>query len=191
MYRLIYTFQDTLLAAVFLVPAFLILKAKRYGDWKTTLWYLAFSLYLCAVYAVAGLPAVNYFRFDPNLNLIPFLYMFSALDTTLMNVVLFIPLGFFLPILWQELNSVCKVTLAGLMLSLSIEIQQIFTLRATDINDLMTNTLGAFLGFCGARMVMLLCPAPIPKRKIQELFIICGMVFTVMFFLQPILISLF
>lgn len=190
MNRLIYTFQDTLLAAFFLVPVFLILNAKRYRDWKTTVWYLAFALYLSAVYAVAGLPAANYYRFDPNFNLIPFRYMFSALETTLLNVVLFIPLGFFLPVLWQALNSIRKVTLSGLFLSLVIEFLQIFTLRATDINDLMTNTLGAFLGCCAAQLLMKLCASPAPRRSIQELYIICGAVFIVMFFLQPFLVSL-
>ncbi|WP_411040344.1 VanZ family protein [Turicibacter sp. 1E2] len=42
---------------------------------------------------------------------------------------------------WQS------VVKSGLLLALGIEIAQLFTLRLTDINDLIMNSFGAYLGF--------------------------------------------
>ena len=51
--------------------------------------------------------------------------------------------------LWEEKynNNISKVLLFGFCLSLVIEISQIFTFRLTDINDLITNTLGTLIGY--------------------------------------------
>ncbi|PAD28234.1 VanZ family protein [Paenibacillus sp. 7523-1] len=71
----------------------------------------------------------------------------------LLNIVLFMPLGFLLPLLKPSVDSIRKAAAAGLMLSFSIEILQLvirITLgngRSTDINDLIANTAGSVLGF--------------------------------------------
>ena len=61
------------------------------------------------------------------------------------NVLLFIPLGISLMLLYQKLT--CKLAVGiGLILSLSIEVIQIFTGRIFDINDIIYNILGTLLG---------------------------------------------
>lgn len=185
MHHIARTCLDTLAAGLFLVPLYLMLQRYRYKDWKTTAWYLCFALYLCAVYAVAGLPSVNYIRMDFNYNAVPFLYMFSDLENTILNVVLFLPLGFFLSLLWPRFDSLWKAAAMGLAISAGIEFLQLFTFRATDINDLMTNTLGAFLGCCAAKAAKRAFHPPIHSPG--ELTVICGSVFGVMFFLHPLL----
>ena len=70
----------------------------------------------------------------------------GAMDT-LLNVLLFVPLGLFLPLLYGEFDSIRKIATAGFLISLSVEIIQMFGFGATDINDLMTNTIGACLGY--------------------------------------------
>ena len=62
---------------------------------------------------------------------------------TMLNIVLIIPLGFFLPLLYKKYDSLGKIALVGFLVSLSIEIAQMFGTGATDINDLITNTVGA------------------------------------------------
>ena len=190
MNQLYMTFVDTAVAAVPMVPVFLWLKVRRYRDWKTTLWYLSFVLYLCGVYAVAGLPTAVYIRFQPRFNWIPFRYMFTAWETTVLNVVLFLPLGFFLPLLWQRFASLLRVMVTGFALSMGVELLQLFTFRATDVNDLMTNTLGAALGFFCARLLARLLPISPPRRSARELTVLLGAVFLVMFFLHPLLTGL-
>ena len=68
------------------------------------------------------------------------------------NVLLFIPLGFFLPTIWSRLQKWWKTLLISALLVTFVEILQALTLQGTcDVDDLILNTLGAlivYLGFC-------------------------------------------
>ena len=68
--------------------------------------------------------------------------------TYILNIIMFMPLGFLLPLIWKNFRNAKKVVLMGFLMSLAIEICQLFNLRATDIDDLMMNTLGALVGYC-------------------------------------------
>ncbi len=61
------------------------------------------------------------------------------------NIMIFMPFGFFLPLLWQ--TSRTTTILIGAGASLVIELGQLFLARGTDIDDLLLNTLGVFLGW--------------------------------------------
>ena len=91
--------------------------------------------------------------FPPKLNLVPFIHIaeFDTVKDLLINIVgntaMFIPTGIILPILFKDLDTPVKVTAVGALMSLSIEILQLpFFERTTDIDDLMLNTLGCFIG---------------------------------------------
>ena len=61
---------------------------------------------------------------------------------------MFIPSGIILPIVYKRLNGFGKVVAAGALISLCIEILQLpFASRATDIDDLIMNTLGVIIGY--------------------------------------------
>lgn len=90
-------------------------------------------------------------------NLLPFTVLFDTykevfinhhlnyfLINFLGNIVIFMPLGFLIPLLWKISNK--KVILSGFILSLFIEICQLFLARGSDIDDLILNTLGTYLG---------------------------------------------
>lgn len=61
------------------------------------------------------------------------------------NIVLFIPYGFLLPSLYKIKGK--HVVLLGLSLSLFIELFQLFLPRWTDIDDIILNTFGTFIGY--------------------------------------------
>lgn len=61
------------------------------------------------------------------------------------NIILFIPIGFLLPSLYKIKEK--YVVLLGLSLSLFIELFQLFLPRWTDIDDIILNTFGTFIGF--------------------------------------------
>lgn len=61
------------------------------------------------------------------------------------NIVLFIPYGFLLPSLYEIKAK--HVVLLGLSLSLFIELSQLFLPRWTDIDDIILNTFGTFIGY--------------------------------------------
>ena len=64
------------------------------------------------------------------------------------NIGMFIPLGFFLPMLWKSLRKWWKTWLATLGIMLIVELAQLFTLRGTfDVDDLILNLLGAAVGY--------------------------------------------
>lgn len=84
---------------------------------------------------------INMFRND-------FLDINIALHNVIGNILLFIPLGFGIPLFFNEKNKLNKVILYGFTAPLTIEIIQLFTpYNTTDIDDVIFNTLGAILGF--------------------------------------------
>lgn len=91
--------------------------------------------------------------FQPNINLIPFV---NGLNMEfLLNVILFIPLGFFCPMISKSYEQVKNIIFTGLGFSFVIEISQLFTLhRATDINDIISNTLGTLIGYLCFKLIM-------------------------------------
>lgn len=60
------------------------------------------------------------------------------------NIILFVPFGIFLPLLWNI--SPAKAVGITFCISLFIETAQLFLPRGTDVDDLILNTLGALLG---------------------------------------------
>ncbi len=70
---------------------------------------------------------------------------YSLLINVLGNIVMFIPVGFFPPLLWR-LSGKWAVA-AGFFSSLFIELIQLMLPRSTDIDDVILNTAGTALGF--------------------------------------------
>lgn len=62
----------------------------------------------------------------PEISLIPFFGMISGPIDTILNVVLFVPLRFFLPLLYKKYYRIKTVVLTGFLFSLSVEIVQMF-----------------------------------------------------------------
>lgn len=187
MYRVFAMCLEAGIAAVVLIPLFWVLNRYYFRNTHRAACCLMLSLYLAAVDAVAGLPSLLYIRFDTNINLVPFAYMFSDYRNSLLNVLLFLPLGFFLSVFWRRYRSFLRTVLFGLSFSLCIEVLQLFTRRATDINDLMTNTAGTILGWCLGWVLLKLFPSIRPSWKTKELLVVFGVTIAVMFFVQPFL----
>lgn len=67
---------------------------------------------------------------------------------TLANAVVFIPIGILLPMIWQKMNNVKLIFIAGFTGSLFIEIAQlIFQCGVCQTEDLIMNTVGAGIGY--------------------------------------------
>ena len=149
---LLYSLVDVLSAAVVAVPLVWLFQRFR-GERGWTRYVLSglFVLYLCEMFDVVGIPAIQYIRWEPNISLIPFSDETHWLGVQrVLNAVMFAPLGFLLPVLWRGCRKWSVTTLAGFLLSLTIEILQMFCFRATDVDDLLMNTLGAGFGFFAA-----------------------------------------
>ena len=186
MVRIYLAMVDIIPAAIVLIPLFLILYGTPYhrNIWKST-FYCLFCLYMSAVFSLVGIPNITYFRPDLNMNLIPFYGIINDLKNSLLNIALFVPLGCFLPILWSRFRKLVPVVFFGFGLSAMIELLQMLTYRATDVNDLITNALGTVIGFLimkpGCK-----CFPEIGKGS-RDVYFLVMLSFVVMFFLHPIL----
>lgn len=113
---------------------------------------IIFACYIIAVFHVTGAGTIYdamTFQFEDlegRVNLIPFSDTINVVGY-LLNVVMFIPLGFLVPLMWKRMGKFWDIVLAGFSLSILIELSQLLCLRGTDVDDLILNTLGAVVGF--------------------------------------------
>lgn len=153
-----------LLGIVFIGIALIILFRKNgtIPKFRTSIASFVMYYYLCIMLShVVGIPTLyEYIRltrlgesfFNPNISLVPFCDGFSL--SFILNIFLFIPLGFLCPLISKTFERAKNTFFIGLGLSLFIEIAQLFTLyRATDINDLLTNVIGTLIGYLFFRLV--------------------------------------
>lgn len=137
---------------IFILPAlilhFLYLKrTEKRQHLLHSIAVLVFCYYLFGIFTVTGIGYTGSITFDPRITLIPFLGMVSGPIDTILNIILFIPFGFFLPLLYKAFHPLKTVVFTGFLLSFSVEILQMLGWGKTDINDLITNTLGACFGY--------------------------------------------
>ena len=149
---LLYSLVDVLSAAVVAVPlVWLFQRFRGERGWGRYVLSGLFVLYLCEMFDVVGIPAIQYIRWEPNISLIPFSDETHWLGVQrVLNAVMFAPFGFLLPVLWCKCRKWKVTVLAGFLLSLTIEVLQMFCFRATDVDDLLMNTLGAGFGYFAA-----------------------------------------
>lgn len=62
------------------------------------------------------------------------------------NVLLFLPLGFLLPMVWKK-KTFAKYICAGIMTTVVLELIQPIMGRSFDVDDLITNTIGFLIGY--------------------------------------------
>ncbi|WP_346890458.1 VanZ family protein [Clostridium sp. UBA1056] len=99
---------------------------------------------------IATFKEVSNITNDPNMH--NFMIMFW-IRNIMGNLLLMFPLGLMLPMLWRKLQKAKNTVVFALCLSFSIECLQLFSSfignrgRAFDIDDILINTIGAWLGF--------------------------------------------
>jgi glycopeptide antibiotics resistance protein len=182
---------------VFIVPALILyfLYLKKVGRKQNILHITAvflFCYYLFGILTVTGIGYTSTMSFRPRISLIPFVDMISGPIDTMLNVVLFVPFGFFLPLLYKKYHHIKTVALTGFLFSLSVEIVQMFGWGATDINDLITNTIGACLGYFVYYLLSKAFPNNLRKQlqsksinDILEVLLLAIYTFAVMVTIQP------
>lgn len=118
-----------------------------------------FCFFLSAILSVTGIPAVYELKPGININLIPFADLASNTLQYAENLLLFLPVGFLLPVLFPHFRNALRCVRYGFFFSLAVELMQLFCLRATDIDDLIMNTLGCAAGYGLFLLLQNLCPA--------------------------------
>ena len=108
-------------------------------------------IYITGVYHFTGVGTLYEgirYGFDGTLeyNIIPFSKNIDVVEYAL-NVLLFVPLGIFMPIMNERNKKLKALIIWAIGFSVMIEISQVLNHRATDIDDILFNTLGAVLGY--------------------------------------------
>lgn len=107
-----------------------------------------FSFYLFLVIAATGIGNTIASSFSPEIILIPFRDMFVAPRHFILNIAAFVPFGIFLPLLYKRHSNIKTISVVGFLFSLCIELMQMFGWGVTEIDDIIANTFGVFLGYC-------------------------------------------
>jgi glycopeptide antibiotics resistance protein len=133
------------------------------------LYFISF-LYIIALAAITIVPlsfAIHKTPSADDINLVPFKTILRTIrhsmagqrfspamlfENTAGNIVLFLPLGFLLPLVWKKINSFTSIFFIALLYSALIEFLQYIersfgAYRSVDIDDVILNTLGALLGW--------------------------------------------
>lgn len=152
MNEILYLFSRTLSGYLFMLPVLtayflLLLMFHRKQKPLHIATCFVFGFYLFLVIAAAGIGNTAPFSFPPEIILTPFRDLIYAPRHFILNVVAFVPLGFFLPALYKSYSNIKLIAVIGFLFSLCIELVQMFGWGATEMDDLIANTLGVCLGY--------------------------------------------
>ena len=138
---------------------------------------LSFIVYSLAVIHLVFFPIdvnigqyANQTPWYKTINFIPILTI--DIKTFVLNIVMMIPLGIYLPLLKSKFNRAASVVWFTLWISLSLEAFQMIVRivlgsgRSTDINDLIANTIGGAVGFLA--YLILIKAKPIRQLSLCE-----------------------
>ena len=155
---------EALAEYVFMLPIFIVIEIiicfyyKKKGVVIKKGFIIGWQLLACLmtmIFSITGASGISdignhgkaIIRLD-EINLIPIIkWGIGDLFGVIMNIIMFIPFGIGIPLLWKNRNTFVRTTFVGFMFSLLIEISQLFNFRATDIDDLIMNTLGTMIGY--------------------------------------------
>jgi len=165
---------------------FITMKTKKGMNWWKELISFLFAIYIGMVVAVTLFPipisfstSIEHIRLS--INIIPFasiikdigkigvaydgdvLFMISIIVRNVGgNILLFMPLGFLAPIIWNTFKKVKNTILLGLAISVSIELLQLIESlfsswkRITDIDDVICNVIGSIVGYFIYKITLML-----------------------------------
>lgn len=158
---------------------------KMNWDLKRLILNMLFALSILAIMLVTVFPQYYGTGIPRVINYVPFVgmydIMFNSVDFSVpirnlgLNILLFIPFGFFLSFKKQSSSKklILNVIIKGLLLSLFIEVVQFsFPMgRSSDIDDLILNTVGAFLGYIIWRLFSLIFPSILVSNKTTKRYL--------------------
>lgn len=142
------------------IPIFFLLRKKQIPVLKQLSWVCFVGVIFVILVATGMLDLVlgGPYTFNPPyhfLNLIPFGWIretwamgfLAMISQVIGNILMFVPFGFLLPLVFNACRSFYKTGLVVISFSFSIELVQYFIGRSADIDDLILNTLGGMIGF--------------------------------------------
>lgn len=155
-YMLVGIIGSIFVIGLFLIGYFLVYKKLMKGSKKLKLSKIALcSIFLIYITVVLGATIGSRFSNYSSVNL----HLFSSYKDAynnfslgewrniILNILMFVPIGFLLPLLFKKCQCFYITYLAGFFLTLFIEILQLITKRGIfELDDILNNTLGCAIG---------------------------------------------
>ena len=151
-------FGVVFLLAVFLIGYFVVYKKILKGQKKIRparlLWW---SVIMCYLFVVAGATLLSRGSHWMTGRIMPLFYSYkdawvdysaTSWRNIILNICMFVPLGFLLPLGQKRFRKAWKTYLMGFLLTILIELAQLVLRRGVfEWDDLMDNTVGAMIGY--------------------------------------------
>lgn len=162
-------FKNIFIIMIILMPIYYIIRYKilkiKPTNKKREILLVVFILYMIALTLqivtpkfIIDMNGIHIIHQDlDNINIIPFYIFVDFYNECIKkgeynylfinifgNILMFIPIGIFLPLLWNV--SYKKTMMYGILFSIIVEIIQIWLPRVTDIDDVILNNIGVFIG---------------------------------------------
>lgn len=159
-----------------LIPC-LIYMFKNKNSKQYILLSLLYIFYIYLVYSLTGMGTVSdiIYSIERNTNIIKASINLAPLTgiTTgfYLNIIMFMPLGFLLPLIYSKYQKPQNTIIFGFLFSLFIELSQLITFRATDIDDIIANTLGSLLGYIIWKIYMKLFKKSLNKTNNKDAYL--------------------
>lgn len=194
-YFIISIIIDLLPSVILLTPVILLwqIKFRKNTSPVRNVLLLVFTVYLMAIFQVTGIPAIDSFSPEFTINLVPTITLRHYPVHYILNIFMFIPFGLLTTSLWKCFSKFRTALATGFSFSMLIELLQLLTFRVTDIDDLITNTLGAVIGFLLARLLHRIHGNTIQESKntcgmeLKELCLLLGMSLCMWMLITPLL----
>lgn len=142
--------------------------ANRRKQIETIVIYGVFIFYLAFLFKLLFLSRVSAHDTEDSVNLIPFRsitdYLITnsekvrrfAFSNVIGNILIFVPLGGYLSLFRNKKKAISNLLLIAVASLLTEIIQGITHIGAADIDDLILNSLGGFIGILGYKLLLLL-----------------------------------
>ena len=180
---LIYEFLSAFL------PFFLIymIRRVRIKQKRDDLILMIFLTYVVAVFHVTGAGTLYdgmSYRWEIRPDQLNFSPFSNEIDVAayLLNVLLFVPWGLLVPLCWREGNC-ADVLGSSLFFTVLLEVSQLLNNRRTDIDDLILNVLGAFVGYLLYQLLARFTNIKRHEYNLMELLVCVFVLFAGRFFL--------
>lgn len=149
-----------------------ILKGERRITKGKLIWFIIFVCYLVVLIGATMLSRGNWYA---NTKIQPLFYSYKEAwnnfeprqwRNIILNIFLFVPLGFLLPMGIKWFDNFLKICFVGFLLTLGIETLQLLLKRGIfELDDILNNTIGTMVGYGCFSLIILIIALIKGKRK--------------------------
>lgn len=159
---------------------------------------ILFVIYLIAVFEIIVFKLELPFRnigYLRNINLIPFnesLIVNGKIDFSeiIMNMVIFMPLGIYVEIIFSKWSTAKKFSIFFIISLICEVLQFIFAVGASDITDIINNTLGGIIGFLIFKVIVKIFNNRDKAHKVVNVIAVIGTVLMILLLAIILIINL-